>query len=343
MANYTPSNLVKAQARYTDKFTEAELRSKVSPALMLGMTNGVAIPNYEQLKTRDDRTVSTYMKSRNAKSTGTGRVYNHAGSRGDSHTVDLAWTTISNAFSISLKQLDNNVFAWEEAYAHEVFTCALDIHEQIETNSITHLKDNRTQVNSASVLGSFQTSGSEYAYEVANSNREQYYQIARAMMRANNYRGQFDMISNQRGYVDAEKYMNQGTQNATNLSYQFQGLNVYESIELSDANYAGSDSNIGLIMPAQQFVVLPWIPKQNRIGQGDYFSYVGGFGSIPDPTGSGLDLAMHAYMNRADTSSENGDEQDVELFVELSVDIAYALPPLSESGASVVHEIVTVA
>lgn len=334
MANYTPSNLVKAQTRYTSQFTEAELKSKQSPALMLAMGNKSVLPGYENLRTREDRTVSVYMKSRNAGATGTGRTHNHTGNRGDSFTADLVWATISKSFSISMKQFDNNIFGWEEAYAHEVFTAALDIHEKIETNSIDFLKTNKTGVNVATAKGSFNATNDTFG--IAEANREQFYQILRAMMRANNYRGSIDVLADQLIYIDAEKYVNQGAGNATNLAYQFQGLNIKETIELADANYT---NGLALAIPSGMFAAFDWIPKQNRQGKGDYFSVLGGYGSIPDPTGSGLTLAMHAYTERADTSSANGDEQDDLLQVELSVDIAYALAPLSNDGETPVFQV----
>lgn len=302
---------------------------------MLAMRNKNVLPGYENLRTREDRTVSTYMKSRNAGATGTGRTHNHTGSRGDSFAVDLVWSTISKTFSISLKQFDNNIFSWEEAFAHEVFAAALDIHEQIETNSIDFLKTNRTQVNIATARGSFNGTPN-FAFEVAESEKEQVYQIIRAMMRANNYRSSIDVIADQLLYIDAEKYIAQGSGNATNLAYQFQGMNIVESIELDDANY---EAGVALALPSGTFAAFDWIPKQNRMGKGDYFSVLGGYGSMPDPTGSGMTLAMHAYTERADTSAANGSEQDDLLQVELSVDIAYALAPLSAADETPVFEI----
>ncbi len=336
MANNTPSNLLAAQMKYTSQFTDKELRFKQSPTLRLGLENKSVLPGYETEKKRDDRAVNVYMLSRSARSTGTGRTHNHSGNRGDSFTVTPTWSTVSDKFSISIKQLDTNVFAFEEAYGHEIYNAAINIHEQIETNAIDHLTAQRTQVVDTTASAHLaQWNSTNYAWEVATSDRARLYQAMKSVMRINKYNGLMDVISSPELYVDSEYYANQGTGNNTNTGFQYSNVNAEESIELTDANYG---AGMLYCMPSKSFAVLPWIPKQNRVGQGNYFSYVGGFGSIPDPTGSGLEFAMHAYMDRADTSSANGDEQDVVLQVELSVDIAHVLSPLSTANASVVHE-----
>jgi hypothetical protein len=156
-------------------------------------------------------------------------------------------------------------------------------------------------------------------------------------MRQNKYKGNYDVIASPAAYVDAEFFLNQGNANQVNTGFQFAGLNIIESVELADANYAGG---IALVLPEGNFGCLPWIPKQNRQGWGDgELNSVGRFMSIPDPLGSGMDFALSVYAVRADDSASNGSSQDVTLQFELSVDISWIVAPLSTATESVVYEV----
>jgi len=335
MPNFSATNLVKAQARLKQQFTEGEMRTKQRPAVMLAQKNlDILIPSHQQLRTREDRAIEANILARSKRSTTSSRTHNHTGNRGDSFVLPLTWTTFVDKFSISLKQMDNNIFNFEETLAQQILNAALNLNEDIETFMIDFLFTNRSQINVAAAGGTFNAAND--AYEIAAADKSRFYQLAKSMMRQNNYRGSFDVIASSLTYIDGEFYANQGGGNQTNTNFQFTGLNIAESIELEDANYPGG---ISLIMPAGQFAMLPWIPKQNREGWGDYNSYVGGFGSIQDPLGSGMTFALHIYADRADTSASNGNTQDVVLQAEMSIDIAPALPALSTATESVVFEV----
>jgi hypothetical protein len=335
MPNFSATNLVKAQARLQQKFTEQELRTKQSPALMLATRNmNILIPGHEQLRKREDRPVEGNVLARSKRATISSRTHNHTGNRGDSFVVPFTWTTIGDKFSISLKQLNNNIFSFEEALAQQLYNAAINIHESIETFLIDYLFAQRTQINVATANGTWNATND--AFEISLANKPRFYQMAKSMMRQNNYKGTFDVIASPLTYVEGEYYANQGGGNQTNTNFQFTGLNIVESIELEDANYAGG---ISLIMPSGNFGMLPWIPKENREGHGDYNSVLGGYGSIQDPLGSGLTLAVHGYTERANTSAENGSTQDDLLQLEITVDIAPALAPLSVATESVVYEV----
>jgi hypothetical protein len=336
MSNFSPSNLVAAQALLADKFNQAEMRQKALPAVRLALQNSdVLIPTAQVLRTREDRAVSAYILKRSVRATTSSRTYNHSGSRGDSIAVALSWTSFADKFSISLKQMDNNMFGFNQTLAQQIENAILNIQTDIETAEIAYLMAQRSQVNAGTVNGTWNST--TYAYEIDASYKQRFVQIAKAMMVQNKYRGMYDMITDPLTHVDAEFFANQGSSNGTNTGFQFSGVNIAESTDLSDSDYAGG---CAFIMPAGSFGMLPWIPKQNREGYGDFNSYTGGFGSIADPTGLPLTYALHGYAARADASGSNGDTQDVVLEFELSVDIANILSPISGSSSeSVVFEL----
>lgn len=336
MPNFSPSNLVKAQAIMKDKFPLQEMRSKQSASLAVALKNtDVLIPSHQVLRTREDRTVEANIMARTVRTPGSARAANHTGARGDSFTKALAWNTFSDTFSLSIKQMDNNVFSFDEALANEIRNSAINLHEAIETAGIAYLMTNRSQVSAALKGATFNATTD--AIEIAAGSKSQFYQIAKSAMRQNKYKGTFDVIADPLTYINAEFYLNQGNANSVNTGFQFAGLNIVESIELADADYA---NGCGFIMPEGTFGVLPWIPKQNRMGWGDSeFNNVGMFGSIADPMGTGMDLALSVYAQRADTSASNGNVQDVVLQFELSVDIGWVHAPLSVATESCIFEI----
>jgi hypothetical protein len=73
-------------------------------------------------------------------------------------------------------------------------------------------------------------------------------------------------------------------------------------------------------MPAGTFAALPWIPKQNRTGYGDYECYNGGYGTMSDPLGMTvnevdargqvqavpLEYAVYEFTQAADDQANNG-------------------------------------
>jgi len=291
------------------------------------------IPSHQTLRTREDRSVSAYVLARTSRSAGTARSATHAGNRGDSFEVALTWATYTDKFSISLKQMDNNIFAFDEAFAQQILNASINLHEAIETGAINHLMTARST--GSNTLKGATFNATPDAVEVSLANSDRFWQIIKSTMRQNYFTGALDVIADSIKYMDAERLGAQGTGNSTNQGYQFQGLNIIESVELTDADYA---NGCALVMPSGSFGVLPWIPKQNRTGWGDFNSYVGGYGSIADPLGTGLEFAVHGYAARNDASASNGDVQDVLLEFELSVDLAFQTSPLSTAGRSVVYE-----
>lgn len=340
MSNFSPSNLVKAQGILKDEFIKSEMREKVLPALKLGLSNGdPLIPNAAELRKREDRAVSGYMMKRQVRSTLSQRTATHTGTSGDSLELPFSWNTYADVFTISLKQMDTNVFTFEQALATCIKNCILNIHSAIETDMVTYLLANKTQVvaNADPLGGRVFWNPTKYTWEIASGDAKQFYQLAKQIMVSNKYnQGSFDVVSSLSNAVNGEFWASQGGANQVNTAFQFTGMNIAPSTDLTDSNYNGG---VSLVMPKQSFAIIDWIPKQNRMGYGDYNTYNGGYGSMIDPLGTGLNFAVHGYSLRADTSGSNGVTQDNQMQFEISVDIASALSPLSTSNESVVYEI----
>jgi hypothetical protein len=345
MANFTPSNLLKAQTMLTESFTEPEMREKILPSIQIGLKNkDVLVKGAEELRKREDRAVSGYAMMRQVRSTGSQRTATHTGARGDSMELPFTWNTFSDTFSISLKQMDNNLFSFEQAMMQNIKNCVLNIHSAIETANITYLLAARNQVvQTTNPVGGYVTwNATNHVHEIGTPYNNRFTQLAKSVMRSNKYNGNmFDAIFDNQMYTNAEFWASQGGQNAQNTAFQFTGMNINPSIELADSDYP---DGIALVMQPATYAMIPWIPRQNITGYGDYNSFLGGYGSIIDPItnpngiySGGLVFAVHGYALRADTSSDNGVEQDNLMQFEISVDVANALTPLSVANESVVY------
>jgi hypothetical protein len=349
MANFIASNLVQAQAKINLKFSQQELRRKQNPALVLALQNLTAtIPDQQELRTREDRPVSAYLFKRRGPSNGTARVARPTGARGDTMAAALTWSTFSETFEISFKQADKNIFSLQEMMMNEMLQVAQNMHDRLGTYFLQNLHASRNQLFLAAPAGATWNATTD-AYDVASGDSLYFFQKLAAIMKQYYYRGQLDVIADATVFQIAQKLRAQGTQNATNLSFQFDQMNIIETTEVINAAYPGGAA---MAMPAGNFAALPWIPKQNRNGYGDFESYTGGYGVMDDPFGTTitsldeqgnlvtvpLRYALYGYTQASDEQANNGQSQDQLTTFEVSLDVAPTLPPLSGVNESVLIE-----
>lgn len=328
MPNYTPSNLVKAQARLINQFQNNELRFRM-PATWLEFLrqSAIMIPNYEQLRTREDRTVETYYRKRTSRALGTGRSHNHTGVKGDTAVFTPAWTTYNDTFSISLKQADNNVYNEQEMFNNEIENVVINFVEGMETLAVAFIFNNRSGVNNdTSGEGTF--NAVQDAYEITESaNGERAVQITKSVMKENKYGGPLVVFCDTVSFNKFEKDANQGTGNSENLSFQFSNVRFVHSVELGAlAAGLGSPYTDGFWIAVVEgsLTALPWIPKQNRMG---VTTRLQTYGSIMNPI-DGVTYAIHNYEEAEDGTGTNGYTQDELTQFEISCDFALEHAPV---------------
>jgi hypothetical protein len=101
MANYTAAALLAAQTAFTKQFSEAEVRRKQNPALMLALKNReVTVQNHKDLKSKDTRPVKAYVKTRRAAVATAAKAHNHTGTKADSKEVTLSFVQIVEPFTV---------------------------------------------------------------------------------------------------------------------------------------------------------------------------------------------------------------------------------------------------
>jgi hypothetical protein len=335
MANYTPSNLVKAQARLINQFQNNELRFRMpSTWIEFLRQSAIMIPNYEELRTREDRTVETYYRKRTSRALGTGRSFNHTGVKGDTAIFTPAWTTYNDTFSISLKQADNNVYDEQEMFNNEIENVVINFVEGMETIAVAFIFNNRSGVNNdTSGEGTFNAVQDTYEITEAN-NGDRAVQITKSVMKENKYGGGYVVFADTISFNKFEKDANQGTGNSTNLGFQFSGIRFVHSVELgalAAALAAPYTNGFWIAVVEGSLTALPWIPKQNRMGK---VTRLQTYGSIQNPI-DGVTYAIHNYETAENGTGTNGFTQDELTQFEISCDFA-----LEHSPVDVVNETV---
>jgi len=341
MSNFTPSNLVAGQAIFTQKFQSGEWRMPDTAVLAAMAYGEKANPFLAELRKREDRSVYAYLPIRRSKGSAVDRTYNHTGDRGDSAAVTLSWDSMVETFSISIKQNDNNIMSFEENYAAQMQSCVYNLLERHETAKLAQLIADRTEICKGRVQGTWDDTN--FLMKINSGNADKFFQNIRTGMKNNLFRNNIMVIADSLAYMNADFASAQGQANATNLGFQFNGMNIAMTTNDIFSDYDGS----AIAFPMEMAGIVPWIPKQNRkpLDPALAMSYVGDYGSFPvsvlDDKGNvayTLDIAIHAYAQRSDTSSSgtntNGSKQDVTLEVELSLDMAYVSAPLSNLRAT---------
>lgn len=337
MANFTPSNLVKGQALFLEKYRSGEWRLPDTAVLASMYIGQKANPALAALRKREDRAVSAYLPIRRAKGSATERIYNHTGNRGDSAESVLSWDSIVETFSVSIKQNDNNVLSFEDNYASQLNSCISNVLERTETAKLAQLIADRTEINKGRIRGDWNST--DNVMEINASEEEKFFQNLGTSMKNNLFRNRVMVIVDSLAYMNAKFTSVQGNSNAVNLGFQFNGLNISMTTNDIDNDYNGA----ALAFSMDTVGIVPWIPKQNRkaLNPAKIMSYLGDYGSIEVPVYDDkgkvaytLNFALHVYTQRADTSAANGSKQDDLIEVEVSLDTAYISAPLSDFRAT---------
>lgn len=332
MANFATAALVKAQAKLINGFQSGELRYREPLVHKLFLENAnIMIPNYEQLRTREDRTVETNYFLRTSRALGSARSHNHTGAQGDSGTYTPSWSTYTDNFVSTLKEADNKIYSWEEQQASKIENAVLNFIEGLESDASDALFAARSGVNASSADGTFDAT--DDVFEITEStNSLRAFDISITNAKINKWGGyMFDVVCDSIAFSKFRYQAFQGAGNSDNTSFQFQGMRFVHDPDLT-ADASGLVSNytkgFWMLVPKGTIGALPWIPVQNRRGVDTKESM---YGSIVNPI-DGLTYAVHSYEERVDGTSLGGYTQDNKIETQISIDLSYDVAPLSAAG-----------
>lgn len=343
MADFTSSALLAFQSKINNRYNANELREQQNLILRKALAySDLIIGDVAAIKESDKRAVNTYYRKRMAATNGTARTAAPTGTQADSGQVTLTWVTFNENLGLNLQVGMDNVFNSEAILQHEIMEKQRILRERIGQYIVAQLYAGRTQASPATTATRNMTwNGVTFAFENSADQSNLFFENAASIMRQAKYYDKFDVVADPLTAKTARFNQFQGAGNAQNLAYQFQSYNpdgIMEHSSLGNEVATNYSTGVALVLPNASFAVIPWIPKINRTGYGDYESYNGGFGVVPDATGQALTYAVRAWSQKLDSSALGGTVQDIHLDMELSVDIAFKAAPLSTAGESAIYE-----
>jgi hypothetical protein len=328
MPNFTPSNLALAQAKLIGAFATSDLRFRDPKVFKLFLKN--LDSNFGTLKydrTREDRPTSAYFGKASTRILAGGRQHNHTGVKGDSQVLTPSFVIRNDTFAYSLKQADNNVFSAQEMMDLEIQNVVRNMANGLDSVAVNKIFSTRSGVNLASSNGVF--NAIQKVYEInATLNQNFALTIMQVVMDVNSYGGKMDIVCDPAAYTIFLTQAAQGATNATNLSFQFLGIEFIMSPELKTlAGTLGGLYTKGfwVAVPEGTIGAIAWLPKQNMLG---VETQVNTYGTLINPV-DGLTYATHMYQTRADESGLNGQTQDVRTEVQISIDLALEVAPVT--------------
>jgi hypothetical protein len=330
MANYTLANLVKAQIRVAGEFAANDTRFRTPAVFMYILGSSTRFfPRIGELRTSEKRqTEGNYFKRTAQSLTTTGRSHNHTGGAGDSGIMTLSWTTYSTTFSTSLKQADSSTFSFQEEFNNEIRQKIIDFADGFDGVSSSFLFNNRSGVNTAAVKGTFNALDDVYRINKADFENDSI-MITKVVMDVNKYQKMpMAIICDSYSYTTFLRQAAQGATNATNQSFQFNGVYFIHDASLGAKAVALNALYVNgfwMAIPEDHVAVVDWIPKQNR---SPLETSVNMYSNLRNPV-DGLLYAAHSYETRADGTAVNGEKQDVVTQMELSIDLSFSVAPSS--------------
>jgi hypothetical protein len=344
MANYATSVLAKGQAVVTQKNQAPEQRRKIPTVMELALKNQeYSIPNAPDLRKSDLRPVEIYYQNDVAAGSATSKSHLHTGTYGDSGKVELTYVTHVETMSLPRKIAQNNILTYQQMFNNLYEMKWKNLRNRHDNSALAFLIANRMQLSAAVINAQIASanpgtySEANYALEIDATKASRFAQKAKDYMAARLYMGQYDVVADLQIASEFEFANQQGTGNNTNLGWQFADMNISRTQSVVSSAYGAGAM---LILPAGLFAGMYWndaLNKSDAVNSPE--TEVGVAGTVKDPFGSPAIADISMYTKRADTSANTtgGSTQDWVDEWELSLTVAYALPPLSTAGESVVH------
>lgn len=329
MANASGSVLVAGQSKFNERMLGAEWKLPESAAIKAASLAEMANPSFSEMRTSASRTITAKFPIRQAAGGAVVRVASHSGSNPDTNSETISWSKFVEDFSISLTLADNNLYSWMELYAAAKRNAVLNLIERVDASFVASLLADESTANAGGGNGTFDAASDEF--QVAAAYGDNFFGEIKAMMASNLYKSNIVGLVDSQGAVLADKLGRDGAGNASNTQAQLLG---YSSIMptsrtlLSTGTYQGS----GVFYQNGLVGVNFWVPEKNRKtinAEAAMKSSVGDFGQFTVPEYPGITFANSIYAGRSDQSGSGGDEQDVLIHEEISLEMAYVSAPVT--------------
>lgn len=348
MSDYALSVLTNGQALVKKRNNEAEQRRQMPTLMKLALNNQeYSDPSAQALRTSPLRPVDVMYFKDVAAGSATSKTYNHTGTYGDSGKVNVTYVTTVETLGLPIKMGANNFLTHSQIFANLYEMKWKNLRTRQDQAALAAALAAKNQLSDTVMDARLASSGLTWnntnkAIDIAATDKALFIAQMKSAMSSlllNYSADEYDVICDLQTSVTFENYMNQGTGNFSNTSWQFGGCNFARTQMVIDSNYAKGAT---LWMPKGSMYGLNWNEQANKIGlDGDMRgASIGDIGTVADPFGSGAVADVSFYTQRADTSSDTtgGSPQDFVLQMELTLTIGYVWPPLSLANDSVIIE-----
>jgi len=345
MSDYATAVLAKGQAVVAAKYNTAEQRRQVPTVMGLALKNqSYSIPDANELRKSPLRPVEINYFTNVAPGTGTAKAYNHTGTYGDTGKVTLVYISVVETIGLPRKIADNNIITYQAMFNNLYEMKWKNLRTRQDNAALAFLYANRTQIPAATMNPSIAAANAatynaaNFALEIGQQQKNLFIQGVKSTMSSRFYAGELDLVTDLQLAANFEFQMNQGAGNYQDLGFQFNGCSINKTQVPVDTTYP---QGALFALPQGMFAGLNWNEALNRRGvDGGDTSSIGILSTAADPFGSGAIADLSMYTQRGDTSgvTTSGSTQDIIDQWELTLTMAYALPPLSLTGDSVVHE-----
>lgn len=341
MAGFQNSLLLAAQAALDKRMEAPEFRTKPYNLIKMLLDRGKNLltpQTYEAYKISDQRVVYGYVFANRSVTVGSARSGTHTlAALGETQQVTIGNTIISGTYGTTLKTGDRNLFTMGETLSHDLMSASIAINDALETAIAAWLSSYKTQANLAdsTAYARFgEWDSSNYVWQVPADAEKWLFQYVQRVMAVNKYAGALDLICDPVAYAIMQQYQTQGSGNETNTGWQFGNVNIVESLDIADTNYAATIYAV----PRGTIGLVNRVPAVNKSGfSGKEVTY----SSMSDPLGTGLEEAVHYYESAYDGSSAGSETQDLKFEYENSTDYGLVKAPLSAGATySTIHKIV---
>jgi hypothetical protein len=343
MANYAVSVLAKGQSIVKDKYQAPEQRRKVPTVMELALNNeSISIPDANELRKSPLRTVEINYFTNVTQGSATTKAYNHTGNYGDNDKITLVYVTHVETFSLPRKLADNSIYSYQQLFNNLYEMKWKNLRTRHDNSALAFLLSNRCQLDNATIDPQIASANpgawnaGTFALEISANDKSRFAQKAQMFMAARYLQGEYDVIADLQTAGEFQYQQQQGSGNSANTSWQFGPMNIAATQDQISSAYALGAS---IWLPRGLFAGMYYNEALNKRGVNSGENEIGVIGTQSDPFGSRAVADISMYTQRADTSANTtgGSTQDIVDQWELSLTIAYALPPLKTTGDSVAH------
>lgn len=343
MANYATAVLAKGQTLVSNKYQDPENRRKNPTVFEMSLRNYEAsITEANDLRNAPTRPVEISYQVNIAAGNATAKAALHTGNYGDANKFTLVYITHVETFQIPAKLADGNFLSYQQMFNNMYEMHWKNLRTRQDSSALAYLISNRCQLDATTISNQIASANpgawnaTNYALEIDQSRKARFAQMAQMFMAARYFTGEYDVVADLQTAGEFQFQQMQGAGNYQNTSWQFGGMTIGTTQDTISSAYAYGAS---LWMPKGTFVGLDWNEALNKRGISEGRGPIGTVGVQADPLGSGAKADISMYTVRQDTSANTtgGSVQDFVDQWELSLTMAYACPPLSLAGDSVIH------